>query len=536
MHQATTRSPSTRHLKRPQRLLCALYPLVLCSAAPASLAFGDVGALPACTTFTTCSAAVGSSVYWAVSKQVTDISVGFIMPTDLAPGVTNYSGSNSNATSAVLSEGYGGPIPGVSDEFSRNAAARAQSDFAVNRVETSMSRSVGGTLTRGNGTARVNLRTFAQATSAWRDVWAFSGSGHFSAVVVLAGSSGLGDIGPFDASFNFSPLSTAADWFYDLRVWDVTNFSVSDDYELGGPTPVGRARLANYDETRPSFDGSVALNFDFTSGVSYVVTGELRATSFDGREIDLFHTARLQGAVLTGGVQMATLSGHDFLAPVPEPAPALLWLAGIAGLAGWARRRAAVRTARAAVCAGLLVAGSAQADLLGDTVGAKLQDIAGGVVAPQFTPTAAVGAGVEFTGTWSYAPLNQVWNVALDFGASSFTITFTDVGANASHDISGFTFMGLVLSDLDPGGVITGVSVLSGQAGVQSVGFSDHGITVQWNIFQFRDAQGNPINSGSSTFGFQTSPVPEPAPAGLLALGLLTLAMVRKRQARTRPG
>ena len=531
MHHTTTCSSSTRCLPRIQRLQRLLAGLALSSAAPACLAFGDVGVLPSCATFTTCSAAVGSSVSRVVSQQLTNISTGFAIPPDLAPGVTNYADADSSASSVVLTVGTGGPIPGVASEFRRSAVARAQSDFAVNRVETSMSRGVAGQLTRGTGTASLRLSTFAQASSAWRDVWAFSGSGQFSAVVVLDGSSALGAVGPFDASFDFSPLSTSADWFYDLRVWDVTHLSVSNDFELGGPTAVGRARLTGNNETRPSLDSSVALNFAFASGVSYVVTAELRATSYDGREIDLFHTARLQGVVLTGGAQMATLSGHDFLAPVPEPAPALLWLAGISGLAGWARRRG---LARAAVVAGLLAAGSAQAGLLGDSVGAKLEDIAGGVVAPQFTPTAIVGAGVEFTGTWSYAPLNQVWNVALDIGASSFTITFTDVGVNASHDISGFTFMGLVLSDLDPGGIITGVSVLSGQAGVQSVGFSDHGITVQWNIFQFRNADGNPINSGSSTFGFQTAPVPEPAPAGLLALGLLTLAVVRKRQGSAR--
>lgn len=533
MHYAATCSSSTRRLPRPQRLVNALTALALCSAAPACLAFGDVGALPSCATFTTCSAAVGSSGSRVVSQQLTNISTGFAVPPDLAPGVTNYADTDSNASSVVLTVGAG-VVPGGTSEFGRSAVAKAQSDFAVNRVETIMSRGVAGQLTRGTGTASLRLSTFAQASSAWRDVWAFSGSGQFSAVVVLDGSSALGAVGPFDASFDFSPLSTSADWFYDLRVWDVTHLSVSNDFELGGPTAVGRARLTGNNETRPSLDSSVALNFAFASGVSYVVTAELRATSYDGREIDLFHTVRLQGVALTGGAQMATLSGHDYLAPVPEPAPALLWLAGISGLAAWARRRVAVRTARAAVVAGLLAAGSAQAGLLGDTVGAKLQDIAGGVVAPQFSPTAVVGAGVEFTGTWTYAPLNQVWNVALDIGASSFTITFTDVGINASHDISGFTFMGLVLSDLDPGGIITGVSLLSGQAGVQSVGFSDHGITVQWNIFQFRNADGNPINSGSSTFGFQTAPVPEPAPAGLLALGLLTLAVVRKRQGSAR--
>ena len=184
--------------------------------------------------------------------------------------------------------------------------------------------------------------------------------------------------------------------------------------------------------------------------------------------------------------------------------------------------------------AGLVAGAAAHADLLGDTVGARLQEFGvGTAVLNQFEPTAVVDAFVEFNGAWTYAPLGQLWNVALDMQASSFTITFTEDGNSSTHDLDGFTFIGLQLTDLDAGGNITGVSVLAGGDGVQSIGFSDHGITVQWNRFEFRDAAGAPMNHHSWTFGIQVTAVPEPAPATTLLLGLATLAGVglRKRRA-----
>jgi hypothetical protein len=314
--------------------------LALLGSSTGCLAFGDAGALPPCASFTSCSAAVGGSATWTVRNEVTAILGNFIMPSDLAPGVTVYQGSASVATTAPLSSGNGCTVlPCATGEFYRGASAGSQSDFAVNRVQTNMSHGVAGTLTRGNGSASVSLRTFAEATSAWRDVFSFSGSGSLSAVVAIDGSSGLGPVGVFGPSFDFHPTSTYADWIYDLRVWDVTNLSVSDDFELGGPTPVGRARLNGYNEQRGSFTDTVPLSFDFVSGVSYVLTAELRAISTDGREIDLYNTARLQDMVLTGGAQLTALSGHDYLAAVPEPAPAaLLWL-GLAAVGWWSRGR-----------------------------------------------------------------------------------------------------------------------------------------------------------------------------------------------------
>lgn len=180
----------------------------------------------------------------------------------------------------------------------------------------------------------------------------------------------------------------------------------------------------------------------------------------------------------------------------------------------------------------LMSAGTAQADLLGDTVGARLQEFgAGTALLNQFNPTATVDGFVEFNGAWTYAPLNQLWSVALDIQAASFSISFTEDGNSSTSDLTGFTFIGLQLSDLDPGGAITGVTVLAGGEGVQSIGFSDRGVTVQWNQFEFRDAAGLPINNHSWTFGIQTA-VPEPASGALMALGLAALAAGAARHRR----
>ena len=187
----------------------------------------------------------------------------------------------------------------------------------------------------------------------------------------------------------------------------------------------------------------------------------------------------------------------------------------------------AARLPRLLLIAGILAAGTAHASLIGDSVSARLQDFAGGVVAPQFNPTATVGVGIEFNGTWSFAPLGQVWNVDLDVGASTFTVSFNDVGSGATHDISGMTFLGMALGDLNTGGKIIGVSVLSGGGGVQSIGFTDHGVTVQWNHFEFRDANGAPLPGNSWTFGI-LSAVPEPSTWLLMAAGLAGLTWRRR--------
>ena len=191
----------------------------------------------------------------------------------------------------------------------------------------------------------------------------------------------------------------------------------------------------------------------------------------------------------------------------------------------------ALASAALSLSAALLATGSAQAGLIGDTVTAELVDFAGaGGVSTQFAASAVVGAGTEFTGIWNYTPLSQVWQVVLDVDDSGFTVTFTDIGGGSNHDLSGFTFLGLRLGDLDAGSPIIGATVLASDgAAVQSIGTSARGVTVQWNAFQFRDAAGGALTGGSSLFAIQTIPVSEPGTAGLLLAGLFALAGVARR-------
>ena len=195
---------------------------------------------------------------------------------------------------------------------------------------------------QGLQSASIVFQTFAEATSAWRDVWSFSTGGHFSGDVALDGTSRLDGIPVIVPSYDKNPLPSFGDWFYDLRVWDVTHFSVSDLFELGGPTLVARAYQPGSDEQRASFASSLALDFDFLGGTSYVVTSELRTNDFNGRQIDVFNTARLENVLLSNGAALSALSGHDYLgttAPVPEPSTWALLVAGMLTVARIARQR-----------------------------------------------------------------------------------------------------------------------------------------------------------------------------------------------------
>ena len=301
------------------------------------------GGLGACASFTTCTADLASDSTAITTYDITQITGGYHLVTELAAGLNTFRDDDSRTSNAqaLAEEGVLCVNCATSIPFFSTAIARSKTDFGANHASGLTSIGASGTDDQGGGaTAHAEVRTIALAQSAWRDVWTFNTAGHFSATIALDGKSAAFSDNPiFDASFHFSQPTTLGDWFYELRVWDVTNFSVSEEFELGGPTSVARVRdsAAFGNEQRGAFSSTLALDFDFASGVQYLVTAELRVDSRNGRDINLFNTASLTDIALSNGANLRALSGHDYLAPVstnvPEPLPSALFATGLACLA-----------------------------------------------------------------------------------------------------------------------------------------------------------------------------------------------------------
>lgn len=210
------------------------------------------------------------------------------------------------------------------------------------------------------------------------------------------------------------------------------------------------------------------------------------------------------------------------------------------------------RAVLSVAAAGLLTAGSAQASLIGDSVTGSLwaSPQMWGSVTQQFDSPATVGAGVEFTGQWQFAPggsVSQVWDVTVDLSASSLTVSAHEntAGGNNLYWYNNALF-GIVLSGLDLGDGITGLKLVSGSSTwasypVFTATTSAQGIAISWNNLDFGSAN-NSSNGGSWTWEIQyagapTGPVgenqavPEPASAALLLAGLAGTAVFRRRKA-----
>lgn len=128
---------------------------------------------------------------------------------------------------------------------------------------------------------------------------------------------------------------------FSFTVWDVDNFA-PDDEGVYGPAKILDFRFDRNTLAQPgAFSKTGALDFDFEAGTHYVVTTELLARGFNGGSADVYNTARLQDVLLSGGATMATLSGHTYVADVPEPQTLLLLGLGLAALLWRARRHAA---------------------------------------------------------------------------------------------------------------------------------------------------------------------------------------------------
>jgi hypothetical protein len=245
----------------------------------------------------------------------------------MVAGPNTFTDQMGGATTAPVQAalGFGCVLPcGTSYPFLTWATAAAQTDYGLNRAQSSAGSGYSLRHQLGNGSAQVDVHADGGAFSAWRDVWSFSTNGHFSASVAVHGQSG-GAASVGDGS-----------WRYELEVLDVDNLSPDVDGFMK-PTVVARISDGSLDEQRSAFASVFALDFNFVAGVTYVVQAGLQVDTFDGRSVDLFHTAQLQDVLLSDGAELDALSGHDYLAAVPEPAPAaLLWL-GLAAI-GWCSR------------------------------------------------------------------------------------------------------------------------------------------------------------------------------------------------------
>jgi len=312
---------------------------VCLAAAQQAAAFGDVGFLTGCASFTTCTAGLASGGSYQARRDVV-ATPGYPLGSTLVQGATVYQDSaQTQGSQAIDVKNFSPLIPGATTPWAVFARAQAQSEFGALHARSYSSRAVVGTDTIGDESAQIGQQTNADASAAWRDVWTFSAPGSFSATVSADGGSQLEGFSVFPSSFSFTPNSLLADWFFDVRVWDVTNQTVSVDFETGGPTLVARAYPRGNNEQRTSFNDSLVLNFNFVPGVQYVITAELVTTVFNGRTLNLLNTGRLSGVTLSGGATLTALSGHDYVSAVPEPGARGMLVAGVIAVLVLAGRR-----------------------------------------------------------------------------------------------------------------------------------------------------------------------------------------------------
>ena len=214
--------------------------LALMAPLQATFAFGGAGNLGECTTFTTCTAGVSSTAVAISQYEFTAIKDNYQLPLNLVPGMNERRDQRDRQTNVPLRAAVGDFCVncGNDNPFFSSAIARSQSDFAVNRASAQTSVGVSGhdVQTFGQqvlGSANVQVQTVAEARSAWRDAWAFNADGHFNASIRLDGTSGINTSNPFfPSSFNFTLSGTQGGWFYDLKVWDVSNLSFSEFFEV----------------------------------------------------------------------------------------------------------------------------------------------------------------------------------------------------------------------------------------------------------------------------------------------------------------
>ena len=335
-HSYLHRAAALRGVGLRVRALSAMVALAS-SAAPLAAAAAP---LEGCATPGVCTAGLSSYAGAVTQYQFTNIVGAYGLPVGMVPGLNQYLDETSTLGIGELRAAVG--VCGVGcatiNPFHTGALAKAQSDFGINRGDTDTGFGTSGTDWQ-SATVRADVAITASAVvlSKWRDVWVFSADGRFTGTVALDGRAATVTSNPlYPATFIHGAPNPIGGWRYDLDVWDITNLTPDPDGFIGATlvTTVGGGG-------RDSFASTLALGFNYTAGVSYFVTTRLEVYASNGLSLDLYNTARLQDVVLTGGAQLSALSGHDYLAPVPEPQPAAMLAAGLVALALWSRRRGA---------------------------------------------------------------------------------------------------------------------------------------------------------------------------------------------------
>ena len=315
--------------------------LMVALAAPQAQAFGGAGNLGECATFSTCTAGVYSSAFAQTKYTVTNASLAFPLG-PLALGANAYGGIDFSASTAPASTAGTPCLPlcANANPWPTSSTAGSQSDYRLNRARAYAGPGGGGTDDRGQSlVARVTIQTAAEATSSWRDVWSFSADGHFSAPFELEGGSSAAPDPAWPSSFVHTRAGSTGEWFYLLRVWDTRPLGFDSD-GFAAPLLMAEVRAQSANELRPDFSFAGALDFDYEAGVSYVAIAELIVKAGNGRNVDLYNTARIGDVLLSPGTTMLALSGHDYLSTaVPELQTAVLWALGLAAMGCTMRRR-----------------------------------------------------------------------------------------------------------------------------------------------------------------------------------------------------
>lgn len=197
--------------------------------------------------------------------------------------------------------------------------------------------------------------------------------------------------------------------------------------------------------------------------------------------------------------------------------------------------------------AGALLSLPSHASLIGDSVTASLwanSQAVGTQVSSQFAPSAVVGDGTEFTGQWRLddsGEQSQLWDIAVDIGATSFTVSAHEITSGANNIYYVGNFLSVRLGDLDLGSPITDVRLVSGVEQFPSGAyaftktFTTDSVSIDLWALPFGSGNTAP-HGGSWTFSFlaedEQVSVAEPGAGVLFGLGLAAIFGLSRRRNR----